>query len=224
MARPPGHPHSCRKTHKSYDIAIVTTDMTATAAEIVARYASRWSIEVCFHDAKNITGVGETQKPGRKGGPTERPFHIHGADHHRPVVHNQRQPRNANRRTPQKRSLVHQQDRPVHHGHALHRPRNTDHAPNYHHNPRSRHTRRKSESPGQPSANGVMNCESRDRTVLGQLLCGACGHEPTARMRDQKYRLTDVTFYQLEEIIARPLTTFENSLDAVRGLIFFHES
>ena len=69
-----------------------------------------------------------------------------------------------------------------------------------------------------------MNCESRDRTVLGQLLCGACGHEPTARMRDQKYRLTDVTFYQLEEIIARPLTTFENSLDAVRGLIFFDES
>ena len=43
-------------------------------------------------------------------------------------------------------------------------------------------------------------------------------------MRDQKYRLTDVTFYQLEEIIARPLTTFENSQDAVRGLIFFHES
>ena len=35
--------------------------MTATAAEIIARYASRWSIEVCFHDGKNITGVGETQ-------------------------------------------------------------------------------------------------------------------------------------------------------------------
>ena len=30
--------------------------MTATASDIVARYASRWSIEVCFHDGKNITG------------------------------------------------------------------------------------------------------------------------------------------------------------------------
>jgi len=49
-----------------------------------------------------------------------------------------------------------------------------------------------------------MNCESRDRTVLGQLLCGACGHEPTARMRRQKYRLTDVTFISSKEIIADP--------------------
>jgi len=44
-----------------YDIAIVTTDLTASAADIIARYAARWSIEVCFHDAKNITGIGETQ-------------------------------------------------------------------------------------------------------------------------------------------------------------------
>src|SRR6185437_7165054 len=36
-----------------YDIAIVTTDLTASAADIIARYAARWSIEVSFHDAKN---------------------------------------------------------------------------------------------------------------------------------------------------------------------------
>src|SRR5664280_2756843 len=53
--------HRKATARKGYDIAIVTTDITATAAEIVARYASRWSIEVCFHDGKNITGVGETQ-------------------------------------------------------------------------------------------------------------------------------------------------------------------
>jgi hypothetical protein len=59
---------------RSYDIAIVTTDMTATAAEIIARYASRWSIEVCFHDGKNITGVGETQNRVEKAVQRSVPF------------------------------------------------------------------------------------------------------------------------------------------------------
>jgi hypothetical protein len=48
--------------------------MTATAAEIIARYASRWSIEVCFHDAKNITGVGETQNRVEKAVQRSVPF------------------------------------------------------------------------------------------------------------------------------------------------------
>jgi hypothetical protein len=39
--------------------AIITTDLHATTAEIIARYANRWGIEVVFYDAKNITGVGE---------------------------------------------------------------------------------------------------------------------------------------------------------------------
>ena len=67
---------SRRKTtnKRSYDIAIVTTDMTATAAEIIARYASRWSIEVCFHDGKNITGVGETQNRVKKAVERSVPF------------------------------------------------------------------------------------------------------------------------------------------------------
>jgi hypothetical protein len=38
---------------------ILTTDLEATTAEIIARYANRWGIEVVFSDAKNITGVGE---------------------------------------------------------------------------------------------------------------------------------------------------------------------
>jgi len=48
-------------TPAGYDIAIVTTDLEATAAQIVARYASRWAIEVAFHEAKNVSGVGETR-------------------------------------------------------------------------------------------------------------------------------------------------------------------
>ena len=57
-----------------YDIAIVTTDPTASAADIIARYAARWSIEMCFHDAKNITGVGETQNRLKKAVQRSVPF------------------------------------------------------------------------------------------------------------------------------------------------------
>ena len=44
-----------------YDLALVTTDLTATAQEIIARYAARWSIEVTFFDVKNLLGVGQAR-------------------------------------------------------------------------------------------------------------------------------------------------------------------
>lgn len=44
-----------------YDIAIVSMDMHATAAEIIEDYDERWSIEVCIEDAKQITGVGQAR-------------------------------------------------------------------------------------------------------------------------------------------------------------------
>jgi hypothetical protein len=51
-----------RKTTTSgYDIALVTTDLTATPEEIIARYAARWSSEVTFFDVKNILGVGQAR-------------------------------------------------------------------------------------------------------------------------------------------------------------------
>jgi hypothetical protein len=48
---------------KGYDIALVTTDLTATPEEIITRYAARWSIEVTFFDVKNknILGVGQAR-------------------------------------------------------------------------------------------------------------------------------------------------------------------
>jgi hypothetical protein len=42
-------------------LALVTTDTRTAAEQIVARYASRWAIEVAFSDAKHITGVGEAR-------------------------------------------------------------------------------------------------------------------------------------------------------------------
>ena len=44
-----------------YDIALVTTDLTATAEDIIARYAARWSIEMMFFDVKNILGAGQAR-------------------------------------------------------------------------------------------------------------------------------------------------------------------
>lgn len=44
-----------------YRIAVVTTDLHTPAEHLISRYAARWSIEVAFADAKQITGVGEAR-------------------------------------------------------------------------------------------------------------------------------------------------------------------
>jgi hypothetical protein len=48
-------------TTTGYDLALITTDLTSPATDIVTRYAARWSIEVAIEDAKQITGVGEAR-------------------------------------------------------------------------------------------------------------------------------------------------------------------
>jgi hypothetical protein len=50
----------CDPGASRHDIALVTTDLSATPAQVVERYASRWSIEVALvEDAKQVTAVGE---------------------------------------------------------------------------------------------------------------------------------------------------------------------
>jgi hypothetical protein len=44
-----------------YDLALVTTDLNATAAHVIERYASRWSIEVAIEDAKQVYGTGQAR-------------------------------------------------------------------------------------------------------------------------------------------------------------------
>ncbi len=44
-----------------YDLALVTTDQAATAAQVIERYAARWSIEVAFEDAKPVFGAGQAR-------------------------------------------------------------------------------------------------------------------------------------------------------------------
>lgn len=50
-----------RRPKHLYDLALLTTDLTTPAAQIIERYAARWPIEVSFHDAKHITGVGQAR-------------------------------------------------------------------------------------------------------------------------------------------------------------------
>ncbi|MHB8290815.1 MAG: hypothetical protein ACYDEY_16655 [Acidimicrobiales bacterium] len=49
------------KSKTAYDVALVTTDLVADTAQIIERYVSRWSIEVCIEDAKQTGGVGEAR-------------------------------------------------------------------------------------------------------------------------------------------------------------------
>jgi DDE superfamily endonuclease len=54
LARRPDSP-------KDFDIALVSTDIDATATQLIERYRCRWTIETCFQDAKQITGVGQAR-------------------------------------------------------------------------------------------------------------------------------------------------------------------
>jgi hypothetical protein len=46
---------------RAYDIALVTTDLAATAAQVVARYAARWPVEQSIKDGKDLLGAGDAQ-------------------------------------------------------------------------------------------------------------------------------------------------------------------
>jgi hypothetical protein len=59
-----------------YDLALVTTDLDASPAAVIERYASRWSIEVAIEDARQVFGAG--QAPSRTARAVERtiPFQL----------------------------------------------------------------------------------------------------------------------------------------------------
>jgi SRSO17 transposase len=56
LLREPGHP-----TKTGYHLALISTDLTTPDTDLIHRYAARWSIEICFEDAKQITGVGQAR-------------------------------------------------------------------------------------------------------------------------------------------------------------------
>lgn len=49
------------KSPAGYDIALATTDLAASPARVIERYAARWPIEVAIEDAKQIFGAGQAR-------------------------------------------------------------------------------------------------------------------------------------------------------------------
>jgi hypothetical protein len=58
LVRPPGRVDG-------YDVALVSTDLVATPAELVERYADRWSVEVGFEEARQVAGVRQARNRTR---------------------------------------------------------------------------------------------------------------------------------------------------------------
>jgi hypothetical protein len=54
LARAPGAPDG-------YDLALVSTDLDATGAELVERYAARWEVEQAFLDSKHRFGIADAR-------------------------------------------------------------------------------------------------------------------------------------------------------------------
>ncbi len=54
------------RTASGYDLALVTTDLDASPAALVTRYAARWGIEQAFADARNVLGAGEARNRVRR--------------------------------------------------------------------------------------------------------------------------------------------------------------
>ena len=49
------------KATAGYDLAMATTDLAASPAAVIERYAARWPIEVAIEDARQIFGAGEAR-------------------------------------------------------------------------------------------------------------------------------------------------------------------
>jgi hypothetical protein len=49
-----------------YQLALITTDLDSSPAQIVERYCDRWAIEVCFEEAKHQAGVGDAENRTEK--------------------------------------------------------------------------------------------------------------------------------------------------------------
>jgi hypothetical protein len=81
-------------------MALVSTDFHTTTADLIERYAARWSIEVAFAEAKNTTGVGEARNRTARAVERTVPFGLmtqsiviiwyHLAGHHPGVVSERR--------------------------------------------------------------------------------------------------------------------------------------
>jgi hypothetical protein len=67
LVRAPGAPDG-------YDLALVSTDLKASPALLVERYADRWPVEVLFEESRQVAGVGQARNRTRKAVERTVPF------------------------------------------------------------------------------------------------------------------------------------------------------
>jgi DDE superfamily endonuclease len=66
-----------RNDRDMLEIALVTTDLNASVADLVQRYAARWSIEVTFEEARQHLGVGQAENRTRAAVERTIPFGLY---------------------------------------------------------------------------------------------------------------------------------------------------
>ena len=59
---------------QGFDLALVSSDLRASAAELVERRAKRWAIEVAFEEAKQLAGVGQAHNRSERAVRRTAPF------------------------------------------------------------------------------------------------------------------------------------------------------
>jgi hypothetical protein len=64
------------KSRTGYDLALVTTDPAATAAQVIERHAARWSIEVAIEDSKQVFGTGQARNRVARAVECTMPFQL----------------------------------------------------------------------------------------------------------------------------------------------------
>ncbi|MGW0630092.1 hypothetical protein [Streptomyces sp. NPDC002758] len=106
-------PRTRDRDDRGYGLPLVTTDLTSTPENLVARYAGRWCIEVAFFDARQSLGVGQARNRTRLAVERTVPFRpdLPEPGHH--LVRHRRPLARRYRRTPVTGPLVHHQDRTV---------------------------------------------------------------------------------------------------------------
>ena len=67
-------PRTNDRDERGYGLPLVTTDLTSSVEDLIARYAARWCIEVAFSDARQILGVGQARNRTRQAVQRTVPF------------------------------------------------------------------------------------------------------------------------------------------------------
>jgi hypothetical protein len=67
-------PRTNDRDDRGYGLPVVTTDLTTSVEDLVARYAARWCIEVAFSDARQILGIGQARNRTRQAVHRTAPF------------------------------------------------------------------------------------------------------------------------------------------------------